>query len=113
MSATSARCSPAASDARLPAWIDAVEAGQLPGLTGFAYGAIAAPISQGMSCSDRKPPGVAFVRRQPGTKAAAPSVAWRSLPGKGPRLFTGEWSEKPEWLQRSGDVLCRVGPALV
>jgi hypothetical protein len=32
---------------------------------------------------------------------------------QGPGLFAGEWSEKRVWLQRFGDVLCRVGPALV
>lgn len=35
--------------------------------------------------------------------------AWSPAPG----LFAGEWSEKRDWLQRPGDVLCRVGPALV
>ncbi|MEU3481998.1 hypothetical protein AB0E66_28065 [Streptomyces sp. NPDC033753] len=36
MSGTSARCSPAAWAPTLPTWIDAVDAGQLSGLTGFA-----------------------------------------------------------------------------
>lgn len=76
-------------------------------------GAVAASPHRACPCSDRKPPGVASIRRQPGARAAVPSVTWRSLPGKGPGLGTGERSEKPEWLQRSGDVHCGVGPAMV
>ncbi|GAA3887474.1 hypothetical protein GCM10023084_45060 [Streptomyces lacrimifluminis] len=76
-------------------------------------GAVAASSHRACSCSDRKTRGVASIRRQPGARVAVPSVTWRSLPGKGPRLVTGEWSEKPEWSQRSGDVHCGVGPAMV